>query len=520
VGRGDRSDLEYLADQHRAAGFEIRSRARAAARGGLWQIITICAVGAFVSWALREVEICRKLGIGYHVPFAFGVAIFAYVSLEVFRPLLLGAWGNGFPYGIFSHLDWVSNTGYQYLHFHYNPAHMLAVSFFFATTLALSLHGAVILSAANPKTGEVQDRGTREHLFPRHHRLFDRLAGNSPPGFVSRAQRGVLERRLHFDQRSVLDPRLAGVVGLVVEPVDLELNGGAEGQVQGDVMAEYQNIFTRVQIRAPAYAGVRCRAGMGAAGKGRASATWLGRFGDAQIGPIYLGHDRTGCRCSADSSPSRSSASTCLPRCTGIRCSSSASCHGWRSSRRARQRLALPPSRGRLVAHGGLLHDLLGAAVVGAHVPARARARHGHPRRLGFPVGDLADAGARHHPSGAHGQLWRGGAVRHLPASGLDRGVFDPLRQSVLQPVPLLSIAFLYGSTLLFAMHGGTILAVSRFGGDRETRADHRSRHRCRARRACSGAGPWVSTPPWNRSIDGRGGSPCCARWSAASASC
>jgi photosynthetic reaction center M subunit len=31
-----------------------------------------------------------------------------------------------------------------------------------------------------------------------------------------------------------------------------------------------------------------------------------------------------------------------------------------------------------------------------------------------------------------------------------------------------LSIAFLYGSALLFAMHGGTILAVSRYGGDRE----------------------------------------------------
>ena len=31
--------------------------------GGLWQIITICATGAFISWALREVEICRKLGI-------------------------------------------------------------------------------------------------------------------------------------------------------------------------------------------------------------------------------------------------------------------------------------------------------------------------------------------------------------------------------------------------------------------------------------------------------------------------
>ena len=121
--------------------------------GGLWQIITICAVGAFSSWALREVEICRKLGMGYHVPFAFGVAIFAYVSLVVIRPMLMGAWGFGFPYGIFSHLDWVSNTGYQYLHFHYNPAHMLAVSFFFTTTLALGLHGSLVLSAVNPAKG-------------------------------------------------------------------------------------------------------------------------------------------------------------------------------------------------------------------------------------------------------------------------------------------------------------------------------------------------------------------------------
>ncbi|MEL6921399.1 MAG: photosynthetic reaction center subunit L, partial [Pseudomonadota bacterium] len=68
--------------------------------GGLWQIITICAIGAFVSWILREVEICRKLGMGYHVPFAFAVAVFAYVTLVVFRPILLGAWGHGFPYGI------------------------------------------------------------------------------------------------------------------------------------------------------------------------------------------------------------------------------------------------------------------------------------------------------------------------------------------------------------------------------------------------------------------------------------
>lgn len=35
-------------------------------------------------------------------------------------------------------------------------------------------------------------------------------------------------------------------------------------------------------------------------------------------------------------------------------------------------------------------------------------------------------------------------------------------------PFHMLSIAFLYGSVLLFAMHGATILAVGRYGGDRE----------------------------------------------------
>jgi photosynthetic reaction center L subunit len=134
-------------------------------QGGLWQIITFCAIGAFVSWALREVEICRKLGIGLHVPIAFGVAIFAYVTLVVIRPILMGSWGYAFPYGIFSHLDWVSNTGYTYGNFHYNPVHMLAVTFFFTNALALSLHGGLILSAANPGKGKVMKTPDHEDTF-------------------------------------------------------------------------------------------------------------------------------------------------------------------------------------------------------------------------------------------------------------------------------------------------------------------------------------------------------------------
>jgi photosynthetic reaction center L subunit len=133
--------------------------------GGLWQIITVCALGAFGSWALREVEIARKLGMGLHVPVAFSFAILAYVTLQIIRPVLMGGWGHAFPYGIYSHLDWISNIGYQYLHFHYNPWHMVAVSLFFATTLALSMHGGLVLSSTNPKKGQMVKTPEHEDTF-------------------------------------------------------------------------------------------------------------------------------------------------------------------------------------------------------------------------------------------------------------------------------------------------------------------------------------------------------------------
>jgi hypothetical protein len=198
-----------------------------------------------VSWALREVEICRKLGIGYHVPFAFSVAIFAYVTLVVFRPLLMGAWGHGFPYGIFSHLDWVSNTGYAYLHFHYNPAHMLAVTFFFTTTLALALHGGADPVGGQPGEGRGdEDARPRGHLLPRLHRLLGRHAGHPPARPAAGAERGLLVGGLHHHLGSRSGPRAGRSGG----------TGGStcrSGRRRGTEMAEYQNIFTQVQVQGP-----------------------------------------------------------------------------------------------------------------------------------------------------------------------------------------------------------------------------------------------------------------------------
>ena len=59
----------------------------------------------------------------------------------------------------------MNNVGYAYGNFHYNPAHMVAITFFFTTTLALALHGALVLSAANPVKGTESKTPDHEDTF-------------------------------------------------------------------------------------------------------------------------------------------------------------------------------------------------------------------------------------------------------------------------------------------------------------------------------------------------------------------
>jgi len=121
-----------------------------------------------------------------------------------------------------------------------------------------------------------------------------------------------------------------------------------------------------------------------------------------------------------------------------------------------------------MVADGGLFPDHLDHFMVGPDLPAGAGARHGHPRGLAF-----ASAIWLYLVLGFIRPLLMGHFSEAVPF-----GIFPHLDWTnnfsithgnlFYNPFHMLSIAFLYGSALLFAMHGATILAVSRYGGERE----------------------------------------------------
>jgi photosynthetic reaction center L subunit len=117
--------------------------------GGAWELIVVCATIAFATWALREVEICRKLEMGFHVPIMFSFAISAWLVLQVLRPFLLGCWCEGFDIGFTGHLTWVSNTGFRYQNFYLNPFHAFGVLGFFLGAMVLAMHGSAILGTYN-----------------------------------------------------------------------------------------------------------------------------------------------------------------------------------------------------------------------------------------------------------------------------------------------------------------------------------------------------------------------------------
>jgi photosynthetic reaction center M subunit len=235
-------------------------------------------------------------------------------------------------------------------------------------------------------------------------------------------------------------------------------------------MTEYQNIFTRVQVRGPTYPGVPvARPGTFKRDGTPFFSHLLGKFGDAQVGPFYLG--ATGV------------ASIIFGfiaiEIIGLNMWAQVN---WNIIQFVRQLpwLALePPSpayglRFPPLAQGGwwlMAGFFLTMAILLWWVRVYRLAK-----RLGLGTHTAwAFAAAiwlylvlgfiRPLLMGSWGEAVPFGIFPHL-----DWTAAFSLRYGNLfyNPFHMLSIAFLYGATLLFAMHAATILAVTRFGGERE----------------------------------------------------
>jgi photosynthetic reaction center M subunit len=234
-------------------------------------------------------------------------------------------------------------------------------------------------------------------------------------------------------------------------------------------MAEYQNIFTSVQVRTASYPGVPLPKGkLPRLGKPFFS-YWAGKIGDAQIGPIYLG---------ATGVASLIFGFIAI-EIIGFNMAASVN---WSPIEFVKNFfwLALeppPPSYGLSIPP---LHDggwwlmagfFLTASIILWWIRTYKRAADlGMSQWLSWAFAAaiffyLSLGFIRPVLMGSWAEAVPFGIFPHLDWTAAFSIRYGNLYYN---PFHMLSIAFLYGSALLFAMHGGTILSVSRFGGDRE----------------------------------------------------
>ena len=234
-------------------------------------------------------------------------------------------------------------------------------------------------------------------------------------------------------------------------------------------MAQYQNIFTQVQVRGPFEAGVHLpRGDSPRTGKERFN-YWMGKIGDAQVGPIYLGtlgFWSLVCGIIAI-------------EIIGLNMWASVN---WDPVRFVREiaYLSLEPPKKEYgltippLAEGGwwlMAGFFLTTSILLWWVRMYRRARQ---LNMGTHVAwAFASAIWLYLVLGFIRPLLMGSWSEAVPFgifSHLDWTNNFSLNHGNLfyNPFHMLSIAFLYGSALLFAMHGATILAVTRYGGERE----------------------------------------------------
>ncbi|QIM50653.1 photosynthetic reaction center subunit M [Hydrogenophaga crocea] len=232
---------------------------------------------------------------------------------------------------------------------------------------------------------------------------------------------------------------------------------------------EYLNLFTRVQVDAPSYPGIPVDRGQAEREGPPIHVHLLGRLGDAQLGPIYLGwFGLASLICGF-----------IALEIIGLNMWASVNWDPIEFVRRLPWLALEPPSP----AYGLSIPPLneggwwlmagffltLSVLLWWVRMYRRARALG-----MGMHVAWAFAAAIwlylvlgfiRPLLMGSWGEAVPFGIFPHL-----DWTAAFSIRYGNLfyNPFHMLSIAFLYGATLLFAMHGATILAVSRFGGERE----------------------------------------------------
>jgi photosynthetic reaction center M subunit len=132
--------------------------------GGWWLMAGFFLTASMLLWVVRVHRRSTQLGLGTHTAWAFAAAIWLYLCLGFFRPILMGAWGEAPPFGIFPHLDWTVAFSLRCGNLYYNPFHMLSIVFLYGSTLLFAMHGATILAVGRyggDKEVELTvDRGT------------------------------------------------------------------------------------------------------------------------------------------------------------------------------------------------------------------------------------------------------------------------------------------------------------------------------------------------------------------------
>ncbi len=234
-------------------------------------------------------------------------------------------------------------------------------------------------------------------------------------------------------------------------------------------MAEYQNIFTRVQVRGPAYPGIPLPAGDDPRVIKPFFNYLAGWLGEPQIGPLYVG--RLGLLSFAFFFVAF--------EIVGLNMLASVNWN-WLQFWRSLPWLALEPPAPAYGLHIPPLNEGGWWLIAGFFLTASVLTWWLRVYRRAVQLG-----------LGTHAAWAFASAIFLFLSIGFIRpvlmghwsesvpfGIFPHLDWTsafsirygnlYYNPFHMLSIAFLYGSAVLFAMHGGTVLAVSRFGGERE----------------------------------------------------